>query len=88
MARFPLATPLGRLMAARNITIVQLCAATGLNDKTIRNYLAGRRQPDHAELVRLARALRVPPSRINPHARMLQLEVPSSTPLKVQDPAP
>lgn len=70
-------------MATRSITTPELARASGLGERTLRNYIAGRRQPDGAELVRLAKALRVPPSRINPQAKILQVDVPTRLPMTV-----
>jgi len=59
-------TPLGKLMLARSVSVKLVSESTGIHDRDLNDYLAGRRPITVGHLARLARAFQVDPTEIDP----------------------
>lgn len=64
----PFAThmPLGKVMDARGVRVLDMAYRSKVSYRTMTEYLAGRKTPPVRHLVAMARVLRVPPAMIAP----------------------
>ena len=61
---YSLATPLGRMLHARHLRVLDLCEATGIDKWAINDYLHARTVPTPARLAAICTALQCDPSEI------------------------
>ena len=64
MRPFPTHTPLGKALRASSMTVAQLSAASGVYNRTLTEYLAGRKLWSVRHLTKVAEALNVEPEEL------------------------